>query len=105
MNEPEGTFMGMPVYTASKKPEGKQYVTLMIFHGEAEGAMPNGTLVEKCNKEALDSYANGTLGTVIASLDVREIKELAIDYVYYVDWVPDPGVPVMIAGNRIRPAV
>lgn len=79
-------------------------VPLQIFHDQAPGAIPNGTLIEKCNHEDGDSWPNGTLGTVLASLDVSSLElQNPSKFVYYIDFVADPGIPVMIMGNRIKP--
>jgi hypothetical protein len=95
--------LGIDVARATSRPKGPGYVPVMLFDGQAEGAIPNGTLIEKCNKEGGDAYDNGTFGTVLSSMYIGDMDERT-DYCYFVDWLPDPGVPVMILGHRIKVA-
>lgn len=73
-----------------------------IIKGEAEGALPIGTIIEKCNTESEDSYPDGTRGIILASHRVGEGDEPE-DFAYFcVFAVPSPA-PTLIHGRRIRP--
>lgn len=74
----------------------------LFVPGEAEGAIPNGTRVEKCNTESSDSLFNGAQGTVMASHSVADLRR-DVKYLYFVDFDRFPGVEVLISDLRIRP--
>ncbi|MFQ5874778.1 MAG: hypothetical protein ACE5JL_13425 [Dehalococcoidia bacterium] len=68
---------------------------------QAPGAIPNGTRVEKINSEPGDGHPDGTTGRVIGSVAVEDPR-LPARYVYFVEWVDLPAVPVAVGDNRIR---
>ncbi len=63
------------------------------------GAILNGTRTEKVTSAVDDAHRDGAQGTVLGSVRPR------IGYAYFVEWDDMPGVPVGIAGYRIRPVV
>ena len=82
--------------------EGKRGV--VWTENQAEGALPNGSRVEKVNSERADGHRDGALGTVIGSIAVPETPGLTDRYVYFVAWDEDPaaGIPVGIRAGRVR---
>jgi hypothetical protein len=90
----------------SKEPE---LVATTWISGEADGAIPNGSRVIKCNSEEGDMNKDGTTGTVVSSIatpeDMRAEEEFkGIEFFYFVRWDSAPDVPIGITGNRIRAA-
>lgn len=74
------------------------------YRGEAEGAIKNGTTVEKVNSDGSDGHRDGALGTVIGSMG--PLADSAPDrFVYCVEFMDAPHVPVWIVGHRIREVV
>ncbi len=69
---------------------------LMLFTGQAPGAIPNGTVIEKVNSAPGDGHLDGSLGRVIGS------EAVAVGYAYFIEWNDVPGVPVGVLGQRIR---
>lgn len=72
----------------------------ILFTGDALGAFPRGTRIEKCNTEHQDSFPDGTPGTVYSSL-LNPVEDSPAKYVYYVLFDPNP-VPCLIQGHRIK---
>lgn len=77
-------------------------VVALFYPGEAEGAIPNQTRVRKCNTKPGDSYPDGTEGTVLSSVDCSEDPNVPHPFAYFISWDPQPGVPVLIGGHRIK---
>jgi len=70
---------------------------------QAPGAIPNGTLVEKCRTEPGDTHRDGERGTVYGSMGPAPVPGLGERcYVYWVEWERHPGIPVAVADYRIR---
>lgn len=101
---------GVPIKPVDVK-ELKDFVpgtqaTFMI-HGEAEGAIPNGTRILKVASYSGDASDVGERGTVLSSLDVPEdmkndpVTGNPIKYAYFVEWDHTPGVPVLITDFKI----
>lgn len=67
------------------------------FRDQAEGAMPNGTRVEKIGFEEGDQHQPGTKAVVLGSWAVPDQG-----YAYFVEWEPNPRVAVLVRGHRIR---
>ena len=63
------------------------------------GAILNGTRIEKVNSAADDTRRDGSQGKVRGSVRARS------GYAYFAEWDDMPGVPVGIAGYRIRAVV
>lgn len=63
------------------------------FHGQAEGAWPNGTTVAKANSQPDDGTPDGTLGRIIGSIDVSTAPGPA-RFGYFVAWTTHPRLPV-----------
>ncbi len=72
----------------------------MFTTDQAEGAIPNGTLVAKVNSEEGDTHGDGARAKVLGS--IGPVAGLPDPYAYFVEWLDLPGVPVGIAGHRIR---
>ena len=70
---------------------------------EAPGALRNGTIVEKVNSESGDSHQDGARATAMGSVGPVDIPGVPTRYGYFVVWDDMPGLPVWIAGHRIRP--
>lgn len=69
---------------------------------EAPGAIRNARRIEKVNSEPGDAHPDGTKGRVLGSIGPFYDARLPSPYAYFVDWDDMPGVPVAIAGHRIR---
>ena len=70
---------------------------------EAPGALRNGTIVEKINSEPRDTHRDGARAMIVGSVGPVDDLRLPAKYGYFVVWDDMPGVPVFIAGHRIRP--
>ena len=78
----------------------------LLITGEAEGAIPIGTRVRKCNTKEGDTFIDGAGGYVLSSLDVPEDIRHTVDgseYAYFIKWDTAP-MPVLIAGHRVEVA-
>jgi hypothetical protein len=78
---------------------------------EAEGAIPNGSRVRKINSEEGDAHDDGSLGTVVGSMDATGLPEdllaclpehLVSEYVYFVAWDADPELHVGTMGAKVE---
>jgi len=88
-----------------KDMDDQERYAAIVIEGEAEGAIPNGARVRKCNSEPGDSFSDGAMGTVLSSIAVLpELAHLApgSDYAYFVEWDEIPGVPVGVLSRRIE---
>lgn len=80
------------------KCQGKFSDMIKIICEGVEGALPNGTLIEKVNSEAKDYVQNGELGTIIGSLYVGHVaKDMGRDdirrdseFMYAIEWAGRP---------------
>lgn len=79
---------------------------VVMLMGEADGAIPNGNRIIKCNSEEGDMNEDGATGTVLSSIATpadmlaeEEFKDKP--FFYFVSWDSDPGMPVGISSNRI----
>lgn len=82
------------------QPDKDKHVALE-YRGQAEGAIPNGATVQKVNSADGDTHKDGALGTVIGSMG--PLGDSYPDrFVYCVQWLDLPGVPVWIIGSRVR---
>ncbi|MGC0395920.1 MULTISPECIES: hypothetical protein [Bradyrhizobium] len=73
---------------------------------QARGAIPNGSRIMKTRAEPRDINAVGAFGTVLGSIDTREVdaafaKRMSADYVYWVEWDDAPKCAVFIVGWKI----
>jgi hypothetical protein len=74
------------------------------YRGQAEGALKNGSTIEKVGSLDGDTHLDGALGTVIGSMG--PLSDSAPDrFVYCVEFMDAPHVPVWIVGHRIREVV
>ena len=71
---------------------------------QAEGALPNGTRIEKVNSEPGDGHPDGAVGTVIGSIGPAVIPGFPDRYVYFVVWdeAPGAGLPVGIRELKVK---
>jgi hypothetical protein len=68
--------------------------------GKDAAPIKRGERIVKVNSEDGDSYADGTGGTVVASIDLSPYDEEG--FVYFVHFDPLPGVPTMIHSRRVK---
>mgnify|MGYP001587217529 FL=1 len=69
-------------------------------------ALAIGTKIVKCNSEEGDGHVDGAIGVVVGCLELPEGlivgNEVTKDeFMYTVEWVDYPGLPVWIVGSRI----
>lgn len=78
------------------------------LRGDADGAVPIGGRVVKCNSEENDLTPDGTEGTVVSSINVPDSigKELGVDVVffYFIEWDGGPEQPVGVIDRKLRSA-
>jgi hypothetical protein len=67
---------------------------------EAPGALRNGSRVRKVNSEPRDGHPDGTLATVLGSVDGGRAG-----IGYFVAWDDDPRAAVLVKADRIAPVV
>lgn len=70
---------------------------------EAEGAIPNGSLVEKVAGDPDDVHRLGSRATVVGSIDTKEVPEFEDEFCYFVEWEDTKGIPVFVSGHKIAP--
>ena len=68
----------------------------------AEGALPNGTRVEKTLSKPGDTHVDGAKATVLGSLGPIPWEDMPRVYGYFVEWDDYPGIPAFVAGHRLR---
>jgi len=69
---------------------------------QAEGAIPNGTRVEKINSNSSDAHVDGSEGIIVASVGpIVHLGRMTISY--FVCWDDAPDFPVGILDSRVRP--
>ncbi len=71
---------------------------------QAEGAIPNGTVIEKVGSEGGDAHKDGARGRVLGSIGPSKVPGYDDVYAYFVVWDDMPGVPVGVRELRIRVA-
>lgn len=75
----------------------------------AEGALPNGARVVKRNSEEKDPRPNGSLGTVLGSIDGSLIDtglmlRFKARYMYFIEWDDAPRVAVGVIDWKVTGA-
>ena len=88
------------VMMAKDVPTEGSAIPIAVVRGHVEGALPNGSFVEKCNSNEGDSYPDGTLGMVISSL-IADDGGLG----YQVVFACEHPLPTFISEERIRAAL
>ena len=77
-----------------------------VFHtkNQAEGALPNGSRVEKVNTSPGDGHQDGAMGKIIGSVETPGVPGFPDRYVYFVAWDEDPGagLPVGTREGRVK---
>jgi len=76
--------------------EAKDYIDYLMNGGQAEGAIPNGTRVEKVKSDPDDGHQDGDTATVRGSISTFENR-----YLYAVEFDDVPGVKIVIISSRI----
>lgn len=84
-------------------------IQVIALRGQADGAIPNGTRVVKCNSRPGDGHQNGFPGTIYSSLElsdeeynsIQEDKRPPTKLCYFVRWDDFP-IPVGVTGDRIK---
>lgn len=71
----------------------------MFTRNQAEGAWENGTRVIKQNSESDDGHPNGSMGTILGSIG---IKNSYLGYLYFVEWDQRPRVAVGVMEAKLR---
>ncbi len=66
---------------------------------QAEGALPNGTRIEKTKSEPKDATPGGTPGTILGSISHPGVMNGAI--MYFVEWDDRPKVAVGVMGWKL----
>ena len=79
-----------------------EIITMVCTFEQAEGAIPNGTLVRKIGSGPTDSHQDGAVARIVGSLGGKLSGHLKIPYAYFVLWEDKPTVPCFIAGTRIE---
>ncbi len=69
---------------------------------QAEGAMRNGTLVEKQNSEAKDGHPDGERGKIVGSMGPLDGPVMGCRYGYFVMWDGTPGIPVFTMESKVK---
>lgn len=64
---------------------------------QIRGAMPNGTIIEKCGSGPGDGHQDGDSGIVLGSIGTCPSL-----HGYFVAWSDNPSLPVFVASHRIR---
>jgi hypothetical protein len=72
----------------------------VFTRNQAEGALSNGTRIEKTNSEPGDGHCDGAAGTIIGSIAAMVVP----GFVYFVAWDEEPGagLPVGITEGRVK---
>lgn len=71
--------------------------------GQAPGAIPNGTIVEKCGSVEGDAHKDGARARVLSSKAPFPHPDTGEPtFGYFVEWEDCPGLPVFISGERVR---
>jgi hypothetical protein len=73
---------------------------------QAAGAIPNGTRIVKQNSETNDANPDGTLGTVLGSINVEKLKipnPKGVRFAYFVEWDTSPKAAVGTLDFKIGP--
>ena len=76
---------------------------VIYTQNQAEGALLNGTRVEKVNSEPEDAHRDGAAGIIVGSVPVED-RGFPDQHVYFVAWddAPAAGIPVGIRGGRVK---
>lgn len=70
---------------------------------QAKGAIPNETIIEKCNSVPDDTHVDGDLGVVLGSIGPAPHPGTGLPmYGYFVAWRSHPDKPCFVAGFRLR---
>ncbi len=77
-------------------------MSFVYSSAEAEGAMPNGTLVVKQNSEPEDGHPDGEVGKIVGSMGPLDEPVLGCRYGYFVMWEENPEVPVFTMESKVK---
>ena len=81
--------------------------TQLVFTGQAQGAIPNGTRVRKSIHMEGDTFDIGTLGTIISSIgpvtkEMTDDLDVIGEYGYTILFDPFPTTPVLTRSSKIE---
>ena len=90
---------------------------MIIFIGKDKGRWDKGRRVRKVGTKAGDAHQDGALGIIVGALGPLTASQRAesiialdkngvdgdVEYIYWVEWDDNPGIPVAITDNRIEP--
>ena len=95
--------------------EPKRYGNCVFTRQEAEGAIPNGTVIRKCDAEEGDGHPIGAMGVVIGSLAADPRNELPTSkllemeprfrdsqFAYFIEWRGEPHMVTGIIAPKIE---
>jgi hypothetical protein len=93
--------------------EPRRYGMSVFTRNEADGAIPNGTKIRKCDEdEGGDAHPIGEMGVVIGSLPAPEIDnamKAKLDvkfwnetHVYFIEWRTTPDLAIGTMGSKIE---
>lgn len=73
---------------------------------QAEGAIPNGSRIVKCNSEEGDAHVDGTPGIVLGSFMAAAADTSGLGNVicYFIEWAPKPRIAIGTLHFKIRMA-
>lgn len=80
---------------------------IIYFEGQADGALPNGTRIAKCDSEPGDTHKDGETGKVTGSIGPVELPSIGGEegYIYFVQWDnSNPPQPAAVVSHRIKKA-
>lgn len=81
----------------------KRSISKAVFTtNQAPGAWSNGARVVKCQSAPGDAHQDGAPATVLGSMGPVAVGGHPPAYAYFVEWDDYPGLPVGIAGWRLR---
>ena len=96
-------------------PNTGEVIQMQYTDAQAEGALPNGTHIKKCNAEPDDYQPNGATGRIIGSIATpKEMLGEKLDhpffekfgmpkFAYFVEWDALPGVYVGSTDLKVEP--
>jgi hypothetical protein len=73
----------------------------LYTRNQADGALLNGTRIQKVHSEPGDGHQDGAAGTVIGSIGPQDMPDR---YAYFIVWDEEPGagLPVGITEGRVK---
>lgn len=96
-----GTAMAIGEVKGKGVPDGD---VVLCTREQAEGAIPNGTVIRKVTDAPGDRHRIGDRGIVLGSMKMpRELDSLGRGgFLYFIDWEDEPGVPIACTSDKIE---